>query len=206
MPATRRQVQLLQHLRPRAATAAAAVAVEDPEVEAAALSLIGSPVTALDTPAMFIDVAAVEHNIAMMSEQIRETGAVWRPHTKAIRSPALAKMLVDGGAVGVTCAKLSQAAALVEGGIRDVLIANEIVGPTKVAALVAMSKSCDRLTVACDNEENLRAISAEAVAQGAQMSVYIDLNIGMNRCGIHWCARQTQPRELARPELYASRA
>ena len=94
---------------------------------------------------------------------------------------------MEGGAVGVTCAKLSQAAALINGGIRDVLLANEIVGPSKVAALVGLSTKCDHLTVACDNEDNLRAISAEAVAQDAQMSVYVDLNVGMNRCGIHWC-------------------
>ena len=177
-------MRLLQHLCPRPASTTAIAA--QAEVEAAARSLIGTPVEDLDTPALFIDVAAVEHNIAQISEQIRASGAVWRPHTKAIRSPALAQMLIDGGAVGVTCAKLSQAAALVDGGITDVLLANEIVGPTKVAALVALSKSCERLTVACDNEENLRAISAEAVAQDAQMSVLIDLNIGMNRCGIHW--------------------
>ena len=98
----------------------------------------------------------------------------------------LAQMLVDGGAVGVTCAKITQAAALVAAGIKDVLIANEIVGPIKVANLVELSKSCDRLTVAVDNADNLRAISAEAVTQDAQMSVLVDLNIGMNRCGIHW--------------------
>ena len=185
-----RQAQLLQQLRPRLAAVSAVV---EAEVEAATRSLIGSPVEALDTPALFIDVAAVENNIAQMSEQIRATGAIWRPHTKAIRSPELAKKLVDGGAVGVTCAKISQAAALVNGGVRDVLIANEIVGPAKVAALVKLSKKCDRLTVACDNEDNLRAISAEAVAQNAQMSVYVDLNVGMNRCGIHWCEHADWP-------------
>ena len=140
----------------------------------------------LDTPSLYVDLDAVESNIGVMSEQIRSTGAVWRPHTKAIRSPALAQMLVDGGAVGVTCAKITQAAALVAAGIKDVLIANEIVGPIKVANLVELSKSCDRLTVAVDNADNLRAISAEAVTQDAQMSVLVDLNIGMNRCGIHW--------------------
>ncbi len=186
----RREATLLQHLRPGAAAVSAVV---EAEVEAATRSLIGSPVEALDTPALFVDVAAVEHNIAMMSEQIRSTGAIWRPHTKAIRSPELAKKLVEGGAVGVTCAKLSQAAALINGGIRDVLLANEIVGPTKVAALVQLAKKCDRLTVACDNEDNLRAISAEAAAQGAQMSVYVDLNVGMNRCGIHWCEPSDYP-------------
>ena len=77
---------------------------------------------------------------AQMAAQVKETGAVWRPHTKAIRSPALARMLVDGGAVGVTCAKVSQAAVLVRGGVKDVLLANEIVGPQKVAAMVALSK------------------------------------------------------------------
>ena len=181
MASVERQRRLLSHLQP-----APASAVVEADVEAAAQALIGLPVEALDTPSLYVDLDAVESNIGVMSEQIRSTGAVWRPHTKAIRSPALAQMLVDGGAVGVTCAKITQAAALVAAGIKDVLIANEIVGPIKVANLVELSKSCDRLTVAVDNADNLRAISAEAVTQDAQMSVLVDLNIGMNRCGIHW--------------------
>ena len=189
-PVQRRQLLLLRHLSPSHSSAVAVdVDVEELTIAAAQAelqSMIGQPVSALDTPALFVDLEALESNIAQMSAQVKETGAVWRPHTKAIRSPALARMLVDGGAVGVTCAKVSQAAVLVRGGVKDVLLANEIVGPQKVSAMVALSKLCDRLTCACDNEENLRAISAEAVAQQAQMSVLIDLNVGMNRCGIHF--------------------
>ena len=184
----RRQHNLLRHLAPSHAAAAVDVLTDVEDERATILAaqtelqnMIGQPVAALDTPSLFIDLEALEGNIAQMAAQVKETGAVWRPHTKAIRSPALARMLVDGGAVGVTCAKVSQAAVLVRGGVKDVLLANEIVGPQKVAAMVALSKLCDRLTCACDSEENLRAISAEAVSQQAQMSVLIDLNVGMNR-------------------------
>ena len=110
MASVERQRRLLGHLQP-----APASAVVEADVEAAAQALIGLPVEALDTPSLYVDLDAVESNIGVMSEQIRSTGAVWRPHTKAIRSPALAQMLVDGGAVGVTCAKITQAAALVAG-------------------------------------------------------------------------------------------
>lgn len=95
-------------------------------------------------------------------------------------------MLVDGGAVGITCAKVSQAAAMVSAGVKDVLIANEIVGHKKVAAMISLIPRMDRLCVACDDESNLRMISAEAEALGVTIGVLIDMNIGMNRCGIHW--------------------
>jgi D-serine deaminase-like pyridoxal phosphate-dependent protein len=121
-----------------------------------------------------------------MAASIIAAGAIWRPHCKAIRSPSIAKMLVDGGAVGITCAKVSQAAAMVSAGVKDVLIANEIVGHKKVAAMISLIPRMDRLCVACDDESNLRMISAEAEALGVTIGVLIDMNIGMNRCGIHW--------------------
>ena len=147
--------------------------------------LVGRPVGELPTPALLVDLDSLEHNIRVMSGKIRGEGALWRPHTKAIRTPLLAQRLVSGGAVGVTCAKLSQAAALVDGGIKDVLIANEIVGEEKVNALVTLAGRC-KLCVACDNESNLRHISAEAAKAGVTVGVLVDINIGMNRCGILW--------------------
>ena len=184
----RRVGTLLAHLVPAAEHMELAVeeAHSFAEAEAAARAMIGGSVSALDTPALMIDLDAVEANIAEMAASVAASGAIWRPHCKAIRSPALAKMLVDGGAVGITCAKLTQAVAMADAGIDDMLIANEIVGRTKVQRLVALANRLARLCVAVDNESNLRMISEEAAAAGATVGVLVDLNVGMDRCGVHW--------------------
>ena len=96
--------------------------------------LIGAPKEELDTPVLLADLDKLEANIARMARVItREAGVRWRPHTKAMKTPALAHMLLDAGACGITCAKLGEAEVMAAGGIRDILIANQIVGPQKIA-------------------------------------------------------------------------
>ena len=193
-----------------AAAESAEAAVEAAVEEAEALSgLVGGPVEAVDTPALLIDLEALEHNIRTYAATLEGRNCVWRPHCKAIRSPELAHMLVDAGAVGVTCAKLSQAQVLVvrrrppllprlraltltlaavtqDGGIKDVLVANEVVGATKIAALISLAEQADAVCVAVDDEGVLRDTAAAAVDAGVTIHVLVDVNVGMNRCGIHW--------------------
>jgi hypothetical protein len=158
---------------------------EEVEAQAAGQDEVGLAVEELDTPALLIDLDALEHNIRTFAATMEGRGCVWRPHCKAVRSPELAHMLIDAGAVGVTCAKLSQAAALADGGITDILVANEIVHPSKVAALIELAAKCESLCVAVDDELALRAISDAAVAAGtSNLDVLVDVNVGMNRCGI----------------------
>ncbi|MDA1009979.1 MAG: alanine racemase [Chloroflexi bacterium] len=144
---------------------------------------IGQPVEALDTPALWVDIDALDHNIATMAGLLRSRGLDWRPHVKASKAPALARRLVAGGAVGVTCAKVSEAEVLADGGITDILIANEIVGPLKIARLVALAARAT-VCVAVDDAENLRQIAAAAEASGVTVDVLVDINVGMNRCGV----------------------
>ncbi|MEX2229436.1 MAG: alanine racemase, partial [Dehalococcoidia bacterium] len=101
---------------------------------------IGLPVEALDTPALYVDLDALDQNIATMARVAREHGVDWRPHVKASKAPELAKRLIAGGAVGITCAKVSEAEVMADGGIDDILIANEVVGATKIARLVALAR------------------------------------------------------------------
>lgn len=150
-------------------------------------SEVGLPVEDLDTPALLIDLDALEHNIRTYVATMEGRGCLWRPHCKAIRSPELAQMLIAAGADGVTCAKISQAAALADGGITDILIANEIVGPAKVNALIELAAKVDKLCIAVDDAAALHAVANAAVAAGTQnLDVLVDVNVGMNRCGIHW--------------------
>lgn len=151
----------------------------DPTMDA----LIGQPVTSLDTPALWVDLDALEHNIATMARVTREHGVDWRPHVKASKAPALALRLIAGGAVGVTCAKVGEAEVMVEGGVTDILIANEIVGPIKIARLVDLARRAT-VCVAVDDERNIRQLSAAANADGVDIDVLVDINVGANRCGV----------------------
>lgn len=144
---------------------------------------IGLPVEALDTPALWVDLDALDHNVATMAGRLREQGVAWRPHVKASKAPALARRLVAAGAVGVTCAKVSEAQVMADGGVTDILIANEVVGPTKIARLVALAARAT-LCVAVDDEANLWELSAAASSAGVNVDVLVDIDVGMGRCGV----------------------
>ena len=137
----------------------------------------------LDTPALVMDAKAFRHNAAALSAHVRSSGCRWRPHAKALRCGALAKACVDAGAVGITCAKVSQARAVVDAGVGDVLVANEVVGEAKIAALVALGARAT-VSVAVDDEANLAALSRAAAAAGAEIRVLVDVDVGQGRCGV----------------------
>jgi hypothetical protein len=96
----------------------------------------GRPDVARSHPALWVDLDALDHNIATMAERCAAQGVDWRPHVKASKAPDLAKRLIAGGAVGITCAKVGEAEVMAAAGVTDILIANEIVGPRKIARLV----------------------------------------------------------------------
>ena len=102
-------------------------------------SLIGQAKSALDTPALLVDLDVMETNIARIVAACRAHGVAWRPHSKAHKTPEIAKMQIAAGAIGVTCAKLGEAEVMASAGIRDILIANQIVGPIKIGRLVQLS-------------------------------------------------------------------
>src|SRR5580658_11327414 len=104
-------------------------------------SLIGLTKSELDTPLLCIDGPAMQRNIGAMAEFIVARGKQWRPHMKCHKSPTIALAQLAAGAIGVTCAKVSEAEVMVEAGIRDVLIANMIVGPRKLERVVSLCRS-----------------------------------------------------------------
>src|SRR3984957_16978348 len=99
------------------------------------LSPIGLSINDLDTPALLLDLDALEHNVTTMARHFRDRGVEWRPHAKAFKCPAIAHMLRRAGAIGVTVAKVSEAEVMAAGGIDDILIAHLVVGPSKCARL-----------------------------------------------------------------------
>ena len=94
-------------------------------------SMVGRPVSDLDTPALLVDLDILEANIAAMASDLKARGCGWRPHSKANKSPWVASRELAAGAIGITCAKLGEAEVMVAGGVRDLLISNQIVGPIK---------------------------------------------------------------------------
>ena len=106
-------------------------------------TVVGRPVGEVDTPALLIDLDAFERNIATMAADIAARGAAWRPHAKAHKCPAIAHKQLAAGAIGVTCAKVGEAEVFAAAGVRDILIANQIVGPIKTRRLAALCRHAD---------------------------------------------------------------
>ena len=140
---------------------------------------VGQRLDEVDTPALVLDLDAFESNMRTLEETLRGRGVRVRPHAKTHKCPEIAKRQVAAGAVGVCCQKVSEAEALVEGGIADILVSNEVVGAPKIARLAELSRRA-RIGVCVDNAENLREIAAT----GASLDVYIELEVGMRRCGV----------------------
>lgn len=137
----------------------------------------------VDTPVLWVDLDQMEANIEYVKNQMDAFGVQWRPHTKGIKIPAIAHKLISAGAIGVTCAKLSEAEVMASAGIKDILVANEVVGEKKIRRLVALQAHAD-VMVAVDDLDNVRAISQAALTAGCRIRVLVELNIGMERAGV----------------------
>jgi D-serine deaminase-like pyridoxal phosphate-dependent protein len=132
---------------------------------------------------LLVDLAALERNVARMARTIvNQAGVRWRPHTKGLKSPELAYLLLGAGASGVTCAKLGEAEVMVAAGIRDILIANQVVGLGKVRRLAGLQRHA-RVIAAVDSEANVDEFDAAARDVGTTQPVVIEVNVGMNRAG-----------------------
>src|SRR5262249_18334115 len=120
--------------------------------------------------------------IERMTDVFRQAGVGWRPHTKAIKTPAIAHKLLRAGAHGVTCAKLGEAEVMAASGIRDILIANQIVGPSKITRLVNLLPHPD-VVVAADNADNVGELDGAARDKKVRLRVVVEVDIGMHRAG-----------------------
>src|SRR5699024_2259241 len=105
-----------------------------------------------------------------------------RPHAKMHKSPVIACQQIARGAVGICCQKVSEAEIMVEGGIDDVLITNQIWGGAKLDRLAALATRA-RIGVAVDDPANIRDLAGAAAWFGARIEVYVEIDIGAGRCG-----------------------
>jgi D-serine deaminase-like pyridoxal phosphate-dependent protein len=139
---------------------------------------IGQRLEDVDTPALVLDLAAFERNQRTLFDAVKNRVRV-RPHAKTHKCPEVAKRQMALGAVGMCCQKVSEAEAMVEGGVGDVLVSNEIVGAAKIARLAALARRA-KIGVCVDDAENVRALGNS----GASLGVYIEIDVGMRRCGV----------------------
>jgi D-serine deaminase-like pyridoxal phosphate-dependent protein len=145
----------------------------------------GAPLSVNDipTPALVVELAALDRNIVAMARFFAEGSCRLRPHVKAHKTPAIARrQLAAGSTVGLTCATLAEAEA-VRSFCDDILIANEIAGAAKWARAAALARG-GRLTVAVDSVPGLDGVAGAARAAGVTVGVLVDLDVGQGRCGV----------------------
>ena len=138
----------------------------------------------LPTPALLVDVDALEFNLNKMAEHYGGKKPNLRPHTKTHKCPILARKQLDLGAVGVCAAKVSEAEVMVDAGISDVLITSPVVTPDKIDRVVGVAERSSGVAIVVDQAQNVRDLNDAAADKGIRLSVLIDLNVGTDRTGV----------------------
>ena len=146
--------------------------------------LIGQPGSRekLNTPALIVDLDALEANIATMAAFGRETGIALRPHAKTHKSAVIARLQIDAGAAGICCAKLGEAEALAAEGIESILLTSPIVTSPAIERLVALNERIPDLALVADHPDAVAAIAA--ATRGRAIRVLVDIDPGIHRTGV----------------------
>jgi D-serine deaminase-like pyridoxal phosphate-dependent protein len=144
---------------------------------------IGQPRSHPVTPALLLDLDVLEANLAYMGERMRSMPTDLRAHVKVHKSPHIARMQVDAGAIGVGTATVWEAIVMASAGINDVFVINELVGPEKTRAAALLGRRAD-VKVAVDDASNVRELSRAAQSAGSTIGVLIEIDTGMHRCGV----------------------
>src|SRR5215213_6233576 len=126
------------------------------------------PCTALDTPCVIVDLALLERNIAEMAALAYDAQVALRPHAKTHKTPQIAAMQLDAGAVGLTCAKVGEAEVLADSGLTDLFVCFPIVTATKAQRLAALAtRPSLALSTIVDSPQGVAALS-DAFAGAAE--------------------------------------
>ncbi len=143
----------------------------------------GMALTEVDTPTLLLDLDAFDGNLERLDASLSGTKVRVRPHAKSHKCPEIALRQMAHGAVGVCCQKVTEAEAMVAGGIPDVLVSNQVVGPRKIERLVALAQRA-RVSVLVDDASNVAALNQAAARVDVKLNVLIEVNVGANRCGV----------------------
>ncbi len=135
------------------------------------------------TPALILDLPAARRNVMKMAERLRTMPAELRPHIKVHKSPELARMQVEAGAIGVSTATVWEAIVMDRAGLDNVFVENTVAGGEKIAALAALARAAE-VMIAIDDAGNASDIAAAARAAGSTLGVLIEVDTGMDRAGV----------------------
>lgn len=139
----------------------------------------------IQTPCLVLDLDALERNIRKMGDYAKAHGMRHRVHGKMHKSVDVAKLQVDlGGACGVCCQKVSEAEVFARGGIKDVLVSNQVREPAKIDRLARMPKLGARTICCVDDIDNVADLSAAAQKHGTQIECLVEIDCGAGRCGV----------------------
>ncbi|MHA7851263.1 3-hydroxy-D-aspartate aldolase BhcC [Roseovarius sp.] len=139
----------------------------------------------IQTPCLVLDLDALERNIRKMGDYAKAHGMRHRVHGKMHKSVDVAKLQVElGGACGVCCQKVSEAEVFARGGIKDVLVSNQVREPAKIDRLARMPKLGARTICCVDDIDNVADLSAAAQKHGTQIECLVEIDCGAGRCGV----------------------
>ena len=139
----------------------------------------------IQTPCLVLDLDALERNIKKMGDYAKAHGMRHRVHGKMHKSVDVALLQETlGGSVGVCCQKVSEAEVFARGGIKDVLVSNQVRDPAKIDRLARMPKLGARTICCVDMLDNVADLSAAAVKHGTQIECLVEIDCGAGRCGV----------------------
>ena len=142
-------------------------------------------VSEVDTPSLLLDLDAFQNNCQRMDEMTAKLGLQLRPHAKSHKSAEIGRMQTAlSNCVGLCVSKVDEAEAVIKGGVKDVLITNEIVALLKIKKIIRLLDMCDQLSVCCDNKKNAAQLNIANQSSGKKLGIYIEVDVGQGRCGV----------------------
>ena len=146
---------------------------------------VGMDEADIQTPCLILDLDALERNVKKMGDYAKAHNMRHRSHGKMHKSVDVQNLQEDlGGAIGVCCQKVSEAEVFVRGGIKDVLVSNQVRNPAKIERLANLPKLGATITVCVDDVDNVAELSAAATKAGTELNCYIEIDCGAGRCGV----------------------
>jgi D-serine deaminase-like pyridoxal phosphate-dependent protein len=167
--------------------------------------LVGQPGSrqALNTPVLILDLAALKANVTRMAEFAAACGLALRPHVKTHKSPHIARLQIEAGAIGLCCAKIGEAEVMVEHGLTSGLhLTSPVVAPPALQRLAALNLHTEDLSCVVDHQANVEALGEAARASGRRLGVMIDIDPGIRRTGVGSPAAAVRLLEAIRREPF----
>jgi len=137
----------------------------------------------IETPSLLIEETTLCRNIDMMQRLADRFKVRLRPHIKTHKSTVIARMQLANGACGIAVAKLSEAEMMVRDGIRNIQIANQVVGTSRVTRLLELAQQAE-VSCCIDSPDNARELSEVFSAEGRVLKVLVEIDTGLHRCGL----------------------